>query len=235
MADPIIPGGRRAIVILKSTTGLPEDNVVNTYHFQQTAGPSAPTSEELDEITARLMRVYMEPGQAGATAVGALLAPTISRNPSDAEIRVYDLAQLHPRPIARSVKFTIPGAIGGASLPQEVALVCSFYADRNVARHRGRLYFGPWSTDANSGTQGRPTTTTLTAVRTSLARLRTENTQVALAKWCVLGLKPSAPRGSNIDRGTDDHTLRPVTAGWIDDAWDTQRRRGLKATSRTLW
>lgn len=26
-----------------------------------------------------------------------------------------------------------------------------------------------------------------------------------------------------------------VAGGWVDNAWDTQRRRGMPATTRTLW
>jgi hypothetical protein len=29
-----------------------------------------------------------------------------------------------------------------------------------------------------------------------------------------------------------DHVLRPVSNAWVDDEWDTQRRRGLKGTTR---
>ncbi len=235
MSDPNIAGGRRATVLLKSSTGLPEDVVVNTFHFQQTAGATAPTTEELDEIVARCARVYTDPGATGFTSLGALLSPSVSRISNDAEVRVYDLADTHPRPIKRSHKFTLPGAIGGASLPQEVALVGSFFADRNVARRRGRIYFGPFSTDANSGAQGRPTAAVRDAVRLALMRLRTENAGAgALSKWSVLGLVDQVPRG-DVDRSPSDYTLRMVTNGWVDDSWDTQRRRGLKATFRTTW
>jgi len=27
----------------------------------------------------------------------------------------------------------------------------------------------------------------------------------------------------------------PVQSGWVDNAWDTQRRRGLEATARTVF
>jgi hypothetical protein len=31
-----------------------------------------------------------------------------------------------------------------------------------------------------------------------------------------------------------DAVAREVTNGWVDNAWDTQRRRGIDATARTL-
>jgi hypothetical protein len=33
----------------------------------------------------------------------------------------------------------------------------------------------------------------------------------------------------------DPPGAKVITAGWIDDAFDTQRRRGRDASSRTLW
>jgi hypothetical protein len=27
----------------------------------------------------------------------------------------------------------------------------------------------------------------------------------------------------------------PVTDGWVDNAWDTQRRRGIDRTARSTW
>lgn len=27
----------------------------------------------------------------------------------------------------------------------------------------------------------------------------------------------------------------PIVGGWVDNAWDTQRRRGLEPTTRTTW
>lgn len=100
----------------------------------------------------------------------------------------------------------------------ELAVCLSFYDTVNAPRHRGRLYlpvfmFVTAAADVYSG-----------VIPASL------KTKVATLPPAFAGLG-----GANVDWivwSTVDHAAHKVQNWWIDDAWDIQRRRGLKATSR---
>jgi hypothetical protein len=129
------------------------------------------------------------------------------------DVRFYDLADDEPRPIkGQSIK---PAVGGGSPGPREVALCLSFYSERNLPRSRGRLYIGPWATTVM---QERPDAGT----RDIVAELVPGLTGLGGVDvdWCIY---------SRVD-----DELKPVTDWWVDDSWDTQRRRGHEPTARTI-
>lgn len=134
--------------------------------------------------------------------------------------KVYDMEDALPRPIVGEHVFdATPYATGGNSSPREVSLCLSFYAERNLPRNRGRIYIGPWA-----GAVERPAAgdiAWLTALRTGLANIGGVNIE-----WCVYS--PTTPGGLGAQ-------FKQVSAGWIDNEWDTQRSRGLRATTRNPW
>lgn len=98
--------------------------------------------------------------------------------------------------------------------PRDVALCLSFYADRNLPRQRGRLYL-PMCNNVNL--PSKPTATHMNkalAVATMLAAIG--GVDIDWEVW-----SPTSNSG------------KKVTNAWVDNEWDTQRRRGLKATTRT--
>jgi hypothetical protein len=129
------------------------------------------------------------------------------------ETKVYDMADPEPRPVKASSPFAISTTLGVGSLPREVALCLSYYSERNLPRFRGRMYVGPWPI----GLGERPSQgarDTLAALATSLAGIG----------------------GIDVDWGLWSPTrdaFSKITAGWVDDEWDTVRSRGMKATLRT--
>lgn len=130
------------------------------------------------------------------------------------DVRIYDMGQAKPRQILAQEVTTPAGAQAGLG-NRDVALCISFFAGRNLPRSRGRLYLGPFV----AGTAGmyRPST----GVRDDAGTLAP-----ALA----------AAGGDQFHWGVYsrlDNVCRTVTDWYVDDEWDTQRRRGLKATART--
>lgn len=121
-------------------------------------------------------------------------------------------------PMLRTPSWT-PGGTG-APLPQEIALVLSERTAKNGPRGRGRAYFGPFVEGVNTNTDGRsvPLNTLVDAILAGATDLlnSTEN-----PTWGVLSVA--------------DRTFRPVTGGYVDNAWDVQRSRGRAPTSRTAF
>ncbi len=131
------------------------------------------------------------------------------------ETKVYNMADAKPRPIKAVGAFQMGNGTGG-SAPREVALCLSYFSERNLPRFRGRLYIGPWRADFMAE---RPTV----GMRDALANLA-----------AALG----GIGGPDVDWGLWSPTrnaFSKITAGWVDDEWDTVRSRGLRATTRTTY
>lgn len=128
------------------------------------------------------------------------------------ECRAYNMSDAEPRQ-PREVKVASHTAAGTISGPREVALCLSYFADRNVPRRRGRMYLGPWTP---SQMQERPPTDVITMLATLAAGIS------GLGGVNVQWVQYSPTSG-------EFHT---VTNWFVDNEWDTQRRRGLRAVSR---
>lgn len=203
----------RAMVIIKGVSGLPEDVFVNTWHF--TSGPQS-VDRDGDEtaIVANLDEFYG--GGVGADIVANYIA---NNGTGDVEYRIYDLADPQPRePRVEVAGWTPTGP--GDTLPEEVALCISFFKDRNIPRNRGRLYIGPISETANNN--GRPSAGLVGALADAGRRMiEASGAPGSEASWAVYSVA--------------DGLAKDITDGWVDNAWDTQRRRGLAATARTVF
>jgi len=202
----------RAMVIMPMDSNNPADAAVNTFHFSS----DDPISGNLAPITAALKAFY--------DSVGSALS--VSCNPAGATVKFYDLEQPEPRPPIDERSLALGGATGTGSFPPELAICMSFEGARQAgmlqARRRGRIYLGPLATAAASGPN------IATGIRTSIA-LAGENlltASLAAAGW-AWGVY------SRVETVGDGFT--PVTNGWVDDAFDVQRRRGLAPLSRTLF
>lgn len=178
------------------------------------------------------------------TALGAYLSATIDRTANACSVLAYATLDLDgSTPLGSpvdSLNFTLTAAGAGSEFPREVATVLSFHADltgvpvsetdpgppivvsRPQSRRRGRMYIGPVKSSAGAGdTEG--------ILRVAPA-YRTDVTQafnglcdaVALTDALTVGVWSKA-----------DADVYPVVTAYIDNAWDTQRRRGLDPTART--
>lgn len=131
-------------------------------------------------------------------------------------VTLYDMADAKPRPEKAFTTYTPASPSTAASLlPDQVALCLSFYATRNLPRQRGRIYIGPNFNDAgNSNVPDSGDISALISLATALHGMTHSTLQ-------VYSVKNAAPL--------------PVTNFWVDNRWDTQRRRLPKATARTTY
>jgi hypothetical protein len=127
--------------------------------------------------------------------------------------------------------WTLGAGLGTAAMPSEVALVNSFQADysgaaeesgstRPRARRRGRIYLGPLQQGAAStatNTESRPVAAFVTVIKEASEQLLGD----ADTQWGVWSRADAA--------------VRLCIQGYVDNAFDTQRRRGQAPTTRTAW
>lgn len=198
----------RATVIIKSVSNLIEDASTNTYHFD------ADTVGDLAAINTQLQLAY----QAMRTHYSNLMSQ------NGHEIKWYRLSDAKPRAPVRIDTFNFTTAPAGPPLPTEVAMVVSFQGQKSSgqpqARRRGRVFLGPLPTTAIDGSAYIASVTRLAALNAFAALL--DASQLATTwKWAVY----STVNGTGV----------PVDNGWIENAFDTQRRRGRIATSRNVF
>jgi len=151
------------------------------------------------------------------------LSSNIAQNGHEA--KYYDLPGTPPNYPFEEDVWNLVSAPSGTPLPDEVAMCLSFQGERVPGfpqnRRRGRVYIGPLDISWLN-TDGRPIASRIsnltTAAATLGASLAALTPTVALSVWSVT-----------------DGAAVPVTDGWVDNAWDTQRRRGKDATSRTTY
>lgn len=133
-----------------------------------------------------------------------------------AEIRVYALSGGQPL-YSKGYTYDFSSQSG----PQEVAICLSYASsttwDTSTRRRRGRIFLGPLI--ASQSSSARPAQPLLTKVLALGQALSTAGSTVG-ANWMVYS--PS------------DSTSTEIQSISVDNAWDTQRRRGLSPTERQV-
>jgi hypothetical protein len=206
----------RAQMNLLHDSGLPEDKTVNTWHFTPLTGGTT----DQNNIRDNLVSFYNGSNPVAGATVASFLSTVLT---GDYELSLYNLADPEPRaPIA---EYTGTFSIGsGVALPAEVACCLSFEAvpvsGEIQARRRGRVYIGPLDNSASDSAGTRPAQQLRDALAEAGERLMTES-DTDSTFWSVY---------SRVDNATV-----AVERGWIDNAFDTQRRRGEAPTDRQLW
>lgn len=212
----------RAQVRFNRTTNIPEDIVVNTFHF--TTVTAAPTAADFTYVISELQAFYEDVPTGAAGPVGALLSPVIPN--SGHEIRIYNLSDSMPRPIRATGAIVLPTR-STSGLPSEVAMCLSWNAARTagtpVGRTRGRIYLGPLVLGATQ------TTVIAGDIRPDTA---------AMTTLASAGLSLLTPGGVGdpvlVIYSRTDGQARPVVSCYVDNAFDTQRPRGADPTSRIV-
>lgn len=201
-------------VAFTHTSNVPADNLVNTWYFE--GGGSDP------ENVADMLTDFYDAVPAGGTdSVSDYLSNSVLTG--EYRIKAYDLSDPEPRaPVYEDVRNLIELQTA-AALPDEVALVFSYHAQLASgvpqARRRGRIYLGGIVAQQND--VGRPASN----IRNVLVRAGRDLIQASNASTSWEWQQYSTLLGvGNI-----------VVGGWVDNAWDTQRRRGRAATSRVLF
>lgn len=205
----------RAQVTFPAVSAIPADAVTNTWHFDS-YGPEVDFQNVADMLKDFYSKTY-----AALNPISYYLASGLS---NVAEVRIYKMSDPKPRPPAFEGTFELGRPSGITPIPTECAVVLSFQATRQAgmpqSRRRNRVYLGPFSNRAN-GSDGRPSP----GLKDSIARAAKELLDAAQASvvWSWAVYSPTNDAYYNVNNG------------WIDDAWDTQRRRGLAPTSRVVW
>ncbi len=200
----------RAQVVLHTVDAVPANFVTNSFCFMGT-DPGADTTG----ITTAIKDFYDDITSGYWSSVIA---------PSGHEVKYYDLPGTTPNYPIEEDTFALGFTPSGTPLPSEVALCLSFHGARTPgfpqARRRGRIYFGPLSSSANSS--GRPIAALVTAMANAATTFKANIEALGTGtEWAVWSVADQAP----VD----------ITGGWVDNVFDTQRRRGLVETSRTTW
>lgn len=205
----------RVMFVGHGASNLPEDRIVNTFHFSVGAGTAETLMTQAFEA---LTTFYNSP--APSYALSAYLSPWVQRS---AEFRAYDLSQTPPRvPVIEPI--TLAASNTASGLPEEVAIVTTLQGavpPALTARRRGRLYIGPLNnntiTPGTSSTPSRPDSVFTDIIGYTCARLVIGN-----VGWCI---RSSVPFQNFVQ----------IADGYVDNAFDTQRRRGPETTARTPW
>lgn len=202
----------------QADTGISRDNISNTFHFRYEGNHSPP--DDTDNVLDMIEDLYCEAADPSSHPLGWWINSTIKRA---ARLQIYDLSDPLPRAPIAEREITIGGPGGGNKLPAEVALTCSFQGDRlsgeSQSRRRGRIFLGPLNVTGTDMTI--PGSTMIESINMQFNELCDAAAASVMWEWVVY-----SPTGD---------TTAVVKNGWVDNAWDTQRRRGPRATTRTSW
>lgn len=214
-----------AQVSFDADTGLPEDRVVNTWHFDADPAVFPATGlADAQNIADMVEDFYTAIPSGAAAAVASLYSSELA---GSAIINVYDLTQPTPRVPVLEHPFSFTPGVN--ALPAEVAFCLSYQAipvaGISQARRRGRIYLGPFSrsTTVIDGAVSEPDDGMRGIIRRAARDLLAASNASVSNTWAVLS------------RASTPDALAAVADGWVDNAWDTQRRRGLAPTVRELW
>ena len=216
--------GYKWVCRLQPADALPLDQTFNTFYTDTVSAPAT--------VTPAFTSFY--------TTIWPLLHPSLAGGASALKIDQYAIPDTRPPagmgfgPPLSTTNCNLPAAtVGAAGYPSEVSITLSFHADyttipehigstRPRARYRGRVYLGPMG--ENSGftqtTGGRWTVVAASAL-TTITGAASTLLHVSSLGWSVFSRKNWA--------------LYPVIGGWVDNAFDVQRRRGTAASAKSLW
>lgn len=228
-----------ATVTFANTTGIARDNVVND--FVAVTDPAKTPAVVGADLLAALTRFYNLASEPFDLA--HYLGAQLSRVAAQTTVRAYTLdghldGTPHGSPFFTGT-FTLDPRAGGNTFPDEVACVATIRAagwdtalvevpdgadpgtlvDRPRQRRSGRCYIGPLEAAAADFTTDAP--------RPSVAFM-----QVVRAAYQTLAADLVAGGHHLGVWSRVDAAVRNAVRVEVDNAFDTQRRRGVRATSR---
>lgn len=206
-------------VILPFFTNIPTDVITNVMHWE--TDDSQTPEAAAAEIQGRLDTFYTSaygPGY-GANYV----------NWNACRIKVYDYADPEPRNPVFDDLLGNSQTPGNSSIPTEVAIVLSYHAApvSGVAagRLRNRIYLGGWATIAMQAGSVSSFPTVEGGCRTNI--VNAANALLLANTTALSWVVRSQATGVGI--------ARQIVGGHVDNSPDTQRRRSVQATSRTVF
>lgn len=213
----------RAQVSIPRESGLPEDVVCNTFHFN--TSPDYDVEAAAGEIKVRLTAFY-NADNAGAGTLVSIMSKVLI--PEAATIKVYDLGDPTPRVPIHESNAGISATNPTAGYPSEVCVTLSFHSEYVSGTPRGRcrnrIYFGPVANTVGSeDSHGELRVSAANRGRFNNAMFLLTEANTADVVWAAHSTL--APGG----------TTGRIVGGWTDDTFDTQRRRGPSPAARTTW
>jgi hypothetical protein len=206
-------------------TGLPEDVIVNTFCFRNDLGSVLPGTPE-DRASTAVVNFFKEattPSGALAGAAAGSIIGIMPNNVTSWSQKVYDLGAPPGgrAPVSYDLTSQMPPRSSAARLPHEVAVCLSLQTPVIGRRGRGRLFLGPFVNAVGENKPGGLAVTEAWRKRFAhQASVLAAGNGVEM-QWAIWS--------------TTRSQFENVVGAYVDDAFDTQRRRGTKATVRTQW
>lgn len=206
-------------------TNIPEDVVVNSWHLIFEDGIGTPPNitdygNALDNFKTFYDSVYTT--LARAAWVGSTMT-----------IKAYDLQLPEPRVPIFSGNRTIAGVAAAAGAAPPEAAICMSYRGNYIggvpqARQRGRIFLGGFAQPTAVGSAASFPEVSA-GVRTNICTAAsTLRTNMLADNWTWIVYSPTNGAAGGQESFNTQH-------GWVDNAIDTQRRRGNAASARTTW
>lgn len=219
----------RAQVIIPHDNGLPADSIVNTWHY---LGDDAVS----DAVNAADFEAQLD-------AFYTSFVPNFASSVMDWSniVTKHTVFEDNPPRIPFMESTISPGTPNGAAYdwPNEVAIVLSMEAQRlsgvNMRRRRGRVYLGPLAFAATDLSILPSGSADFIANAADTAFFGSNLTSLAVYSPYT---HHAVPIGGDIKDYPDEVpsqlllSFHEVVKVWCDNAFDTQRRRGAKATYR---
>jgi len=214
-----MPVLHKVVVTIPHVSGLAEDAVVNGFYFRDDSGIFPIT--DYDNVRDMLKDFYTVVAPDASQKVCQYFQENYGGNVA---VRMYNTEDPEPRYPVYESGFTMPRATGTTPMPSEVAAVMSFGrlpdAGTPAARRRNRVYLGPLNTTVMNPSNGLFDVDFVDNV--VLAGQELWLASQASSNWTWVGFS-----------GADNESF---DLQWVamDDAADTQRRRGVSRTVKRV-
>lgn len=230
----------RTQVVFQAASHNPADVVTATFHFH--CAEAVPPEQAGEDAAGQVISFYNAPGPGSplGRSIGQYMSGDVSRGAADVAIKSYDLRDDIPRLPRSSTTRTLAAPVSAQALPRQVCVAVSFAGllaglpegqpgvagqPRPRARHRGRLFIGPLVVPASdAGAPARPASTFMDTVSAAAQALRDglwTALPVGQVQWAVYSKVTTLSYS--------------ILSGWIDNRFDTQRRRAVASTLRSPW
>lgn len=161
-------------------------------------------------------------------SIGSYIGQHVARGATQSSVTAWNLFDSEPRTPVYYEEYQLNASGPGDNLPLEVAACASFeglpVSGVNQARRRGRVFIGPLKASA------------AILPGTAAPRLNPDFADDLCAAMKGLQAWTTTEGGVwLVESRVDPTQVTPVVRGWVDNDFDTQRRRSPRASARTTW
>jgi hypothetical protein len=226
---------------LESVTGIVADRFVHDYEIMWD-GLVGPSEGDLEDIAAAITNFYNDAVSPATAAMGGYLSKEVSRASNACSVVIYtadDISDPLGSPKLVSDFTMVAGSSTSPNLPAEDAVALSYNADvtdvpeqvgntRPAARRRGRLFFGPLNAVVLGDPDDQPNVQRPDEEFVSNMLINAVGLYEA-----IKAIEVSAQPLHWAVFSPTETEIRPIVRFSVDNAFDTIRKRGAAATSRT--